>query len=198
MTIVNTICRITDWLNENVCTQVKFKVPPEGGKPVDDDYEYQEVCPHAFPLFLPTKDKLPPSISTNYPSICVQVTNGSDELTTQSRDLNISLGFSVWNPGVHSNDLYYPKGSRPDEPEDYRSGMDGWMDAWNLVDFTIRKLESATSINGIHISRNTPISFGPFKDQESIPDYYPFWFAWVTFSVSSDIVRFNQELEDLL
>lgn len=196
MTITESLIRISDWLNNGVCTKYKFKVPPEQDKPIGDSYEYEEVNPHAFPVFLPTKDKLPPDIKTNMPSITVQLDTGSDDTSKLSRDLTINLGFSVWNPGVHGLDIYYPKGKAPEEPEKYKSGYNGWMDCWNFVDAVLRDLESASSVNGLRITGN--IAYGPYKSQDSIPDYYPYWFAYIQFTVQSDILRNVEEYQEFL
>ena len=55
-----------------------------------------------------------------------------------------------------------------------------------------------TNIDGLVIDRSVPVKFGPFTEQESIPDFYPFWFAWVSFSVSYPITRNIRDIENLL
>lgn len=80
MTVTDSLIKISSWLNEGVCTKFKFKMPPPEESPIDDRYEYKEVHPHAFPLFVPAKDKLPPEVETNMPSVIVQVVNGEDDM----------------------------------------------------------------------------------------------------------------------
>lgn len=113
MAITDSIIRITDWLNAEVCPMYKFKAPPEGrsqddGKrlsaPMDDGYRYKEVNPYAFALFLPTRDKIPPPRQPNMPSVCVQLVSGSDDLIRGNRDMTVNLACSCWNPGVHVQD----------------------------------------------------------------------------------------------
>lgn len=191
MTVTQSINKITEWLNKGVCTKYKFKVPPDMDKHMGDRYEYQEVNPHAFPLFMPPKDKLPPDIKTNIPSITVQLNSGSDDLSAQSREMTITLGISVWNPGTHSQDVF-----NTDEESDYKSGYDGWMDCWNFLDGILQALESAESIYGLSIGKN--ISYGPYKQQESIADYYPFWFAYIQFSVITDSLHNVEEEKEIL
>ena len=198
MTITDSLIKISEWLNREVCSDFKFKKEPIQGKPFTETYEYEEVNPQAFPLMVPARDKLPPNVTVNMPSVCVQILDGSDTVTTGKRDININLGIATWNPGVHSKDIYYPKGAVPEKPEKYRSGYDGWMDVWNFVDATIRKLESVASINGLTIAPDVPIRFGPFKEQDAIADYYPHWFAYIQFTVRSDFIRNNQEYEEFL
>ena len=67
-----------------------------------------------------------------------------------------------------------------------------------MVDIALREVESVTNIDGLVIDRSVPVKFGPFTEQESIPDFYPFWFAWVSFSVSYPITRNIRDIENLL
>lgn len=198
MTVTDSLIKISDWLNAGVCQKFKFKREPDEGTPINDRWNYEEVHPHAFPLFLPTKDKLPPDIVTNMPSICVQLIEGSDDVPNGKRDMEINLGISIWNPGVHSKDIYYPKGTKPEEAEKYHSGYDGWMDAWNFVDAIVRELESVTGIDSLYVVPETPVRFGTYKEQDEIPPYYPHWFAYVQFTVRSNFVRNNQDVEQYL
>lgn len=196
MTIVESLTRIASWLNEGVCQDFKFKVPPGVDKPIDDKYEYQEVHPRAFPVFMPTKDKVPPGIINNMPSVIVQIVEGQDDIVTNTRDIKINLGISCWNPGIHSKDIYYPKAVRPEEPEKYKNTYDGWMDAWNFTDGILRKLESQHAIGDMRITGN--ISFGSYKEQESIVDMYPMWLAWIQFTIRKEFVRNCEEYTEFL
>lgn len=198
MTITDSLVKISEWLNKEVCPMFKFKQPPSEGAPINDRWKYEEVHPHAFPHFVPAKDKLPPNVPTNMPSVCVQLLNGSDDVKGQTRDLVINLGISTWNPGIHSKDIYHPEGTSPEEPEKYRSGYDGWMDVWNFVDAIVRKLETITGIDGLYLAPEASVNFGPYKDQDTIPDYYPHWFAYVQFTVRSEFFRNNPEVEEFL
>lgn len=198
MTVTDSLIKISEWLNSEVCTLFKFKKEALPGKPITDGYEYEEVNPQAFPLMVPARDKLPPNVTVNMPSVCVQILDGSDDVVAGKRDININLGIATWNPGVHSKDIYYPKGMVPEEAEKYRSGYDGWMDVWNFIDATLRKLESVTKIDDLYIVPDVPIRFGPYKEQDTIPDYYPHWFGYITFTVRSDFIRNNKEIEEFL
>lgn len=194
MTVVDSLIKMSEWLDENVCKNLKFKAPPKDmQKPINGKYEYQEVTPKAFPMFLPTSDRLPPGIISSIPSICVQLVKGTDDNIKTSRELNINLGFSCWNPGLHSKDIYYPEGARPEEPEPYRSTADGWMDVWNFVDYALRQIEMVTEMNGLEIVQSEPITYGPYKEQDAVPDYYSHWFAWINLTVRSHYLRNNVE-----
>lgn len=125
MTITDSVIKIAEWLNEGVCGKFKFKKPPEEGSPVNDKYKYEEIHPHAFPLFMPAMDKLPPNIASNTPAVIVQIVEGEDDTGQGKRDITINLAISCWNPGMHGKDIYYP--CIPEAPEKYKSTYDGWM-----------------------------------------------------------------------
>ena len=198
MTIVDSLIKISEWLNKEVCPSFLFKKEPAQGKPQDVSYLYEEVNPYAFPMFIPAKDKLPPNVKTNMPSICVQLLECSDDTNKGKRDFQIQLGVSTWNPGVHAKDIYYPKGADTPDTVEYHSGYDGWMDTWNFIDAIVRKIESMAGIDGLHLIQDVPIKMGPFKEQEAVPDFYPHWFGYIQFTLRSDIVRVNVENEEFL
>ena len=197
MTIVRTIDQIVDWLEQNVCPNVELKEPPKDGTPTNAKYDYTLVHPHAFPLYMPPKDKLPPNVKTAFPSICVQLDYGSD--TTDNREMNISLGFGAWNPGVHPDDWLIPGDTVIEKAETLSDAASGWRDLYNFVDYTVTALEQATYLGeDVEVVRNEPIEYGPYKEQEDIVSYYPYWFAYINFKVRSSLRRNNQTLEKLL
>ncbi|MCM1040427.1 MAG: hypothetical protein NC434_14005 [Ruminococcus sp.] len=196
MTVTDSLIKISEWLNEGVCKKYKFKMPPEADMPIDDRYEYKEVNPHAFPAFVPARDKLPPHVESNMPSVLVQIVNGEDDTAADTRSLTVLLSLSCWNPGRHGKDIYYPPDKRPETPEKYKSAYSGWMDIWNFTDALLRELESAANIKGMQIKGN--ITFGPYKEQEVIADYYSYWFTWIQFSVQTEFIRNCEEYNDLL
>jgi len=192
MSIVNNIELIVGWAEKEICSRVKLKLPDDdraGHTGADDgNYEYKLVSPSAFALFVPTKDRLPPKAAAPIPSICVQIVEGKD--LPQSGTTKIRLGFAVWNPGLH----------RPahDHPKYERSG-DGWRDAWNFVDVAIREISSTEVIGDmLRVVKEDGIAYGPFTEQDAISDYYPYWFAWVEFSVAYGINRNNPAIQQFL
>lgn len=217
MSIVNTVTKLTEWLNDNVCKDVQLKKPTADKQAMDDSYLYELVTPVAFPLFVPAKDRLPPNVVTDMPSVCVQILDGETDILEHKNDININLGFSVWNPGIHEKDIffdgdvgkynefissYFPtlndKVNNTSKLSKFRRTATGWMDVWNFIDKTIRELEQVDNIDGIQIVKNVPIKYGPYKDQDAIPDYYPFWFAWVRFTVREGVIRHNEIYDEFL
>lgn len=216
MSIVDTISKIADWLNSGPCLKIKFKVPAPEGKAMDESYEYSLVHPTAFPLYVPARGRLPPAVKTEMPSIAVMIEDGEDRLV-KDRYINIVLAFSCWNPGNHEKDIFYSGSDEKFEAwkeeyfptiEDrqtkesklvkYRKTADGWMDLWNFIDTIIREIEQIDLINEIEIVKNVPVKFEPFKEQDSVPDYYPFWFGTVRFTVHENIIRNNDIYRELL
>ena len=79
MTIANTMDRLVKWTEENICSKIKLKVPPEDIEAATDaDYEYKEASPACFPIYIPTRDKLPPGADFPIPSVCIRILDGTD------------------------------------------------------------------------------------------------------------------------
>lgn len=205
MTSTTIIDMVTAWVGRNICPKIKLKVPPENiDEPNDHGYDRLMENPVAFPMFVPGKDKLPPDVKSSFPSICVRLLDGEDDLAAVAGRVNIQLCFSTWNPGTHGEDFIVPTSdgastwSGPAADADFQRNGDGWRDAWNLVDIARWEIESVTSIDGLVLDRGTPIKYGPLTEQEAIPDFYPFWFAWMTFSLTYPVIRHIWDCDNLL
>lgn len=216
MTIIEQLDRIRDWTGETICSQVQLKLPNDDA--VDDMYEYKLVTPAAFSLYFPGKERLPPTVAAPIPSICVQLLEGDSSAQKARSQLKLRYVFSAWNPGPHGPDslgvantvterYILPGQPAPTEPNAHNptqpSGefirmSEGWRDVWNFVDVAIRELESTNIINGIRIVREEPIKFGPVTEQDAIVDFYPYWYAWASFTVETSVVRNNKTYQDLL
>ncbi len=201
MSVVTLLDRVTDWARENICSKIMLKVPPDSEHAATDEgYEYERVHPAAFTMYVPTKEKLPPPVSP-FPSLCVRLIEGEDNLAGNSGSVNVQFCFSTWSTGTHSQDEVFPRGDgtyRRGEQGAFSRNGDGWRDAWNFVDAALREVESVTNIEGYALDRLKPIKFGPLTEQESIPDFYPFWFAWMSFSLTYPITRNIREIENFL
>lgn len=208
MTTTGILDIVTDWARENICPQILLKVPPDDdADPTGVGYDYQRVNPAAFTMYLPSREKLPPGVLSPVPSICVQCTDGEDDMQSRRGIMRLQLSFSTWSPGTYGGDMVEPNPEdylRPKKwPEDKarayfaRTG-DGWRDAWNMVDIALRELESVTNIGGLIIDPGTPIKYGPFTEQKQIIDFYPFWYSWVSFALQYPIQRNIRGVESLL
>ncbi|MBQ7564601.1 MAG: hypothetical protein IJT16_11505 [Lachnospiraceae bacterium] len=197
MTIVRTIDQICEWLNANVCEKVLLKKPPRDKEKTNEKYAYELIHPYAFPLYLPVKDMLPPDATAPVPSICVQMEYGSDDYN--NRELNIALGFGSWNAGAHPKDWLIPEGTDTEYKDKLSHMTEGWRDLWNFVDVAVTAIESSMYMGpDVEIVKNEPLEFGPYKEQDSIPILYPYWFAYCRFKVRSMILRNNQDLAEFL
>lgn len=174
-----------------------LKMPSKDLKATNGKYEYELVHPYAFPLYLPTKDKLPPKVEAVFPSICVQLSYGTDN--RHNREMNISLGFGAWNPGIHPQDWIIPEGREAEGTDTFSNEAEGWRDLWNFVDITVTALEQTMYLGkDVEIIQDEGFEFGPYKDQDSIPSFYPMWFAYCNFKVRSMILRNNQDIQEFL
>ena len=195
MDLTSALLQITDWLEKNVCTEIELKVPPEIDAPDDDEYDYKTAHPTAFPLFVPASDKLPPGLRSAVPCICVQLMKGVD--TPANRELTLALGFATWNPGPHRMD--WINGAKP-----FQADMSGWMDCWNMVDITARKIQSSVYLGpNIEIMLQEPMEYGPYRQPQEREDemedsFYPMWFAYFQFKVRMTVLRNNEMLKQLL
>lgn len=209
MTLVQSIDKVVGWLNENVCGKITLKLPDDSRN--DGDYSVKFVSPAAFPLFVPGKDRLPPSVPAPIPSICVQLMEGSDDLLKSKRQLQIRLCLSCWNPGEHGGEIFLPR-EKPqatggfsyyrttgEAAQSYARNMEGWRDSFNFADLVLRELENAEYIDGHRIAKEAGIRFGLFTEEGNIWDYYPYWHNWISFTLESGAVAITPKAyENLL
>lgn len=199
MTIVDIIDRVTKWAEEEICTKVKLKLPADDHADASYNQEYKLVTPAAFPLYVPTKDRMPPQATAPIPSLCIQLVSGRDQLVKSSGAMKLRFCFSTWDPGTHGLDIFKPiPDTSPQEYQQwnteeamayYMRRSDGWRNVWNWVDVALRALESTEYIAGYRIIKEEAIDYGPVEEQDSIPDYYPYWFAWISFTIQYGIAR---------
>lgn len=205
-TLVNILDRVVAWTEENICRKVVLKAPPEDAESPDGaGYKYNEVHPVCFPLFVPSSEKLPPKVNTPMLSICIRIIDGEDGRNTGN--INLEMCFSTWNPGTYGRDILKPvegetlsyKEWTGSEAEAYfKRNAEGWRDLWNWIDTALRELESTISIDGLQIDRERGIKYGPMKEDDGIPDYYPFWFASIAFTLNRPIVRIVKQFDEFL
>lgn len=198
MTLVKSIDSVVQWLNENVCSQISLKVPDDGRN--DTSYDVEFVHPAAFPLYVPGKDRLPPSVPAPIPSVCVQLMEGNDDLLHKKRQLNIRLCLACWNPGEHGAAVVHPRPNAQalggysyytvagEAAQTYARNMDGWRDSFNFADLVLRELEGTEYIAGHRIVKETGIKFGLFTEDGNIWDYYPYWHNWITLTLEAGVV----------
>lgn len=211
MTIVETIENITDWLQTNVCKGLLLKLPDDDQN--TDAYDTKEVEPTAFAMYQPGRDKLPPGVRAPFPSVVVQLLEGTDDATQAHGIIKIQLSFTTWNPGTHAGEEKQSDGvvvadqdvdigvrlEKSAEERQYRRSAEGWKDVWNFVDRTLAKLEAADYIGGAtRIVKRQPITFGQFQQEGQISDLYPYWGAWIIFQIERSIALKATDLKQFL
>ena len=201
MTIAQCIEMVTNWLNEAVCPKIKLKLPDDNqnGK----EYKVKAVSPTAFAMYQPGKDKLPPGVIAPFPSVVVQLLEGSDNMTESNGRMKLQLSFTAWNPGNHageltratktttasgSDDLVVQFGS-VDSEQTFTRDAEGWKDVWNFVDRALREIENAEYMNGLRVVKELPITYGQFQQEGQISDLYPYWGAWAIFTIERGLAR---------
>lgn len=203
MNLVQVIDTLVNWLNEDVCPGIELKLPDDYKN--DASYEVVMVNPAAFPLYVPGKEALPPSVAAPIPSVCVQLMEGADDLPSSRRTLQIRLCLACWNPGTHGDASYRPT-EDPDAvagisyyrttagaEQSYTRNMDGWRDSFNFADRVLRAVENAEYIDGLHLATDKPIKYGMFVEDGNIWDYYPYWHNWISFEIDTGVAPRSPE-----
>lgn len=197
MLLVESIDKVVAWLNENVCSQIQLKLPDDYKN--DKEYAVEYVQPAAFPLYTPGKDRLPPNVRAPIPSVCVQLTEGNDDLLKRQRRLQIRLCLACWNPGEHGGEVLHPRKNEAavvgysyyrltgEAAQTYTRNMEGWRDSFNFADLVLREIESAEYIAGHRLVKEQGIKFGLFTEDGNIWDYYPYWHNWITFTLEAGV-----------
>lgn len=208
MTLVKSIDSLVEWLTENVCSQITLKLPDDYRN--SKDYNVEFVHPAAFPLYVPGKDRLPPSVPAPIPSVCVQLMEGSDDLPKRQRQLQIRLCLACWNPGLHGGEILYPNSApatdggyayynlQGEAAKTYARNMNGWRDSFNFADLVLRELENAEYIAGHRLVKESGIKYGLFTEDGNIWDYYPYWHSWISFTLEAGVVTRTPEIYDNL
>lgn len=204
MTVVETIDRLSEWVEKNIAQKILLKQPPSAElnpttrikEPITHGVKF--VHPVVFPLFIPAKDKMKVEVSPPVPSICVQPADCSDDIVNQKRYMTVQLSLACYNPGYQSDEIFVPhEDLLQDIPRAYKQGadiqqykrnFDGWRDIWNFLDVVLRELEGVESLSGFAVLMDEPIDYGLFEDYKNAEDY-PYWHAYVKFRLVSGLVR---------
>ena len=118
MSVVKILDDVKTWVEEEICSKVQLKAPPEGDEPNDRDYDHSLVNPVAFTMYVPTKDKLPPSVKAVFPSVCVRFLDGTENMTAKEGSIGIQLCFSAWDArSSWGRSVGWGSGSIPDKPD---------------------------------------------------------------------------------
>ncbi len=183
MTVINILDEVRDWLENEICENFTFKKDPGKEEAIDASYTHELVTPKAFTLYPPFDEK--------FPSVTVQFSNGIQSKFDKGGELKLRFLFATWNPGLHFiND---------NGEADFIVNQEGWRDVWNFIDYTLRKVTNTNSISPqIRIKHEDKIAFGPMTENETIPNYYPYWCAWIEFTIQYTVNSTNEDITNLI
>lgn len=204
MTIVDNMELMREWMLENVCKKVRYKIPDDNC--TDEEYEYRLDHPACFAFMQPTADKLPVNVLYDTPCVVLQAMSGHDDPHKKIRQTNVRLWVSVWDPGRHGNDIYvksaipdvWTQWAGPEASAYFQTDGNGWKDLWNFVDVILRELENAEFFAGQRLCKEQAITWGPFQEADVIVNTYPYYIGWVNFTVESPLVNnLNKDLQEI-
>lgn len=182
MTVIKVLEEVKTWLQNEVCNNYTFKKEPDKEEAIDSGYNYELVTPKAFLMYVPFDEK--------FPSVTIQFSDGNVSKFNESGELKLRFLFATWNPGLHSQygvDM------------DFEVNAEGWRDVWNFVDGALNKLTNTNHIGDlIRIKHEDGIQFGPMSENGNLPNYYPHWCAWITFTIRYENNSTNADIYNLI
>jgi hypothetical protein len=181
-TTVANLETIQKWLRDGICSRLKFKKPDDNK--VDGSYQYELVNPEVHLMFVPTGDTMPVDKSV-IPSICVQFDERTDRTIEKEGIMHIRLQFAVWDPGIHKE-------------SGFERNREGWRDVWNFIDATLEDIRNSEFIGNIRVMKEREIKCGPVTERGAILDFYPYWFAYISFYGEFITTSTKKEYNELL
>ena len=185
MAVVNDLEKIVAWLQENVCAGYKLKMPDD--RTPGEKYQYKLVEPTAWPLYIPTAERMPKTVVAPYPCILVRIVQGEEFPKEGTETLDIILNFVIWNPGQHGPDVFTTNDGENYQQqclEAFVRNMDGWKDTWSFIDRTARIIRGAEYIAGMRVLTEKGLKYGPANEADTLNEMYPYWAAYLQFSLS--------------
>lgn len=182
MSTVKKIDKLAEWLEQEVCPEFNYKIPPakRGGR-TDYSAEIIRGHPKAYRRYLPEKDHTTTKGNgSNYQAPSIVVLPGEVERDRKTTTLPIRLLFTIWEPGIRD-----PKADYEKDPGLWVPDFTGWRDVVNLMDHTARGLFAAKSIDGAIIrgEEDSKIRYGTIEDEEVIPDLRDFYYGYMLFTL---------------
>ena len=176
---------VTNWLNE-ILKNISLKQPSK------NEEGYELVNPKAYSMFIPIAEM---GDRENFPAPCVlvQFSESTNYLKNQTGNVNIILHIMVWNPGTHHNET----SKLPETLMKYERNADGVRDALFVADLISGELRKTGQINHHRIVDNG-IKIYPYKEQNAIIDFYPYFFMDMEFTVENYFAQTSKNYENLL
>lgn len=206
MTTIDAILSVKEFLEKKVSPKIELLVPnTKDGK----NYVEKYANPNVFAFFEPENGRLPKGVEYSTPNIIVQMTQGTDNLATLEKRIEIVLAFSTWRPGEYRqiHDMNFEK------IEVEESGVkiefsgkkdatlvrneDGWKDVYNLMELTKKEIVSEGKIGEFALSP-TEIKYGPYSKDGALVDFYPYYHLWMSFTLTSIPTPMARDIDELL
>lgn len=171
MTLANELFRIRDFLQSKVSPLISLWRPAADNR-IDGSYQVQNPAVHIGWVPMADPEQPPPELaSAAFPCIIV----GLDDTTLNTSDpstIGFRLSFAVYRPG-----------DKLDVDVDPALNTQGYLDLVNLMDLTIREL----FVNHYPGLDRDGVKCGLYPQQP-----YPFWYGWLTFTVSTAPQNYRQ------
>lgn len=144
---------------------------------------YVLVNPAVHIGWLPPNGYLPEGMETAIPCLIV----GMDEAVKDSADkeFNIRITAAVYSPGLHAP-------NESGEGLNYTPDFQGYWDLLNLIDRTVIKLGENPIVSG-KTTINDQIKWGMYQEQP-----YPYWYGWISLTLTKPAVQPVEIYRDLL
>jgi hypothetical protein len=169
----NTILeKLQKFLAENIAPKIKLQ------KPNDDNVnDYILIHPAVHIGWIPPKlpEVLPAEYTPDIPCLIVGIDDGEDD--GQSASLNIRISFATYSQGIYK------------EQGKCIPSFEGYKDLLNLITLTRIELTKAAVIEEV-TSVERPFKWGIYQDQP-----YPYWYGWLTFSVTCELLEYVNTIE---
>lgn len=189
MATTTAIHALAEWLRREVCPNLEFKVPDNESQ--TDEYRYELRHPSVYEMFAPPSRLAQMQNREMCPGILVHLTDGDDSPRKPQRVYKFRLLLCVWNPGTHPQD--------GGGAEEFVANANGWNDVWNMNDALLMKLKNAETIGGVlRIKGEDGFHYEPYKEDEAIIDFYPFFFATLEFSCEATMVPSTKYIDEYL
>ncbi|WP_041272388.1 hypothetical protein [Desulfitobacterium hafniense] len=163
MSTVAVLDAVKEFLEEKVANTIKLQKAND-----NNVYSYELVNPAVHLGWVPPKGFLPQGMESGIPCLIVGIDDASKDI--EKRDFNIRISAATFSPGLHKQDRYTPD-------------FHGYQDLLNLIDRTLECLEKYALIGQRVSIKEDSIRWGMYEDQP-----YPYWYGWITFTVSRPVL----------
>lgn len=178
MNVVTIVEDITEFVQKNICNDITFYKPSDDA--MGKMWAPDKMNPTAFPMFTPPKEMILNGI-TEFPSVCVQMVQSEANQITREQDVSMRLIFGVWYPGPFSEKIEEGE----EKVDSFVRNADGWKETFRFLDHAKDVIEKTTSIGDFIIDKNVPLEFGPWMEDDTLVNSYPYFFSWLRFSIKS-------------